>query len=78
LRTKTTEFSLVFRVSALFLQEAEGPHYADFFDAPHDSGEGQNLPDESESDWMEVGENSEDAAEGKFGVEEESCTKKVR
>ncbi|XP_033607004.1 U3 small nucleolar ribonucleoprotein protein MPP10 isoform X2 [Cryptotermes secundus] len=59
-------------------EEAEGPHYGDFFDAPLEGGEVQNLRDESDSDWMEVGENDEDAADGKFDAEEEIYTKKVR
>jgi hypothetical protein len=60
------------------LQEAEGPHYGDFFDVPHEDGEVQNLQDESEPDWMEVGENGEDATDGKFDEEDEMYTKKVR
>jgi hypothetical protein len=60
------------------LQEAEGPRYGDFFDVSHEGGEVQNLRDESEPDWMEVGGNDEDATDGKFYVEEEMYTKKVR
>jgi hypothetical protein len=64
------------------LQETEGPHYADFFDAPHEGGEVQNLEDESraetELDWVEVGENNEDATDEMSDVSEELNTKKVR
>jgi hypothetical protein len=60
------------------LQEAEGPRYGDFFDVSHEGGEVQNVQDEREPDWMEVGENAEEATDGKFDVEEEMYTKKVR
>jgi hypothetical protein len=45
---------------------------------PHEGGEVQNLWDESDPDWMEVGEDNGDATDGKFDVEEEMYTKKVR
>jgi hypothetical protein len=64
------------------LQEEEGPHYEDFFDAPHEGGEVQSLQAESKAEseqhWMEVGENNEDATDEMSDVSEESNTKKVR
>jgi hypothetical protein len=64
------------------LQETEGPHYADFFDAPHEGVEVRNLQAESKAEseehWMEVGENNEDATDEMSDVSEELNTKKVR